>query len=401
MTRRGPGEGSIRERKDGTFEARLVVDGKRLSFYGETRREVQQKLREAKRQAEQGKLIGQSRQTVAQYLEGWLTDHVSLSRRPKTIESYALNIQRLVPHLGHLRLDRLKSAHIQQAYAQLLASGLSARSVEQAHAVLRCALQQAVREGILPYSPVAAVTPPHPERHEPDPLTPEEIEQLFSVTTEDRLHALWVLLITTGLRLGEASGLTWEQLNLEEGTFQIRQAVQRQNRKGLVKVPVKTERSRRPLYLSASPIKTLCTHRERQQREYAEAGMTWSHKVLVFSTATGDPLDPGHIRHALHRALAQIGREAIRVHDLRHTCASYYLLRDTHPKKVQELLGHSTITLTLNTYSHLIPGTHREIADLVEDLFPSYTKEGKGEDRGEQSQDRTLAGTVSTPSNTP
>lgn len=108
MTRRGAGEGSIRTRKDGTFEARLVVEGKRVSLYGDTRREVQQKLSASQRLAEQGKLLGQSRQTVSQYLDHWLSDHVALSRRPKTVESYQLNIKRLTTHLGTIRLDRLK-----------------------------------------------------------------------------------------------------------------------------------------------------------------------------------------------------------------------------------------------------------------------------------------------------
>ncbi len=227
------------------------------------------------------------------------------------------------------------------------------------------------------------MTPPRPERREPEPLTPEEIEQLFESTANDRLHALWVLLITTGLRIGEASGLTWEHVDLERGTLRIRQAVQRQNGKGLVRVPVKTERSRRPIYLAPSPIKALRLHRDRQKLEFRSAGLPWTPETLVFSTSRGEPLDPGHVRHALHRALAAIGHAPIRVHDLRHTCASYYLHRDTHPKKVQELLGHSTITLTMNTYSHLIPGTHQEIANLVEDLFhereePEEGQEAKG-----------------------
>ncbi len=394
MTRRGSGEGSIRERKDGTFEARLVVEGKRVSLYGETRREVQQKLSEAKRLGEQGKLLGQSRQTVAQYLEHWLQDHVRLSRRAKTCESYDLNVRRLCQHIGNVRLDRLKPAHIQHCYAQLLESGLSPRSVEQAHTVLRCALRQAVKEGTIPYTPTAAVTAPRPERYEPNPLTPGEIERLFQATRDDRLHALWVLLITTGLRIGEASGLTWEQVDLEHGTMQIRQAVQRQNGKGLVKVPVKTERSRRPIYLAPSPIRVLRLHQDRQQREYGAADMVWTPETLVFMMPSGGPLDPGHVRHALHRALAAIGHDPIRVHDLRHTCASYYLHRDTHPKKVQELLGHSSITLTMNTYSHLIPGTHREIAHLVEDLF-------HGGDEELRADDQPLEGPIPTPSCTP
>lgn len=233
------------------------------------------------------------------------------------------------------------------------------------------------------------------------------------MTTEDRLHALRVLLITTGLRIGEASALTWEQIDLEAGTMQITQAIQRQNGKGLVTVPVKRERSRGPIHLAPSPLATLRSHQERQQREYDEAGRPWTPAVLVFSMPAGGPLDPGHVRQALHKALAPIGRDPIRVHDLRHICASYYLHRDTHPRKVQELLGHASITLTQNTYSHLIPATHREIAHLVEDLFPhdderlgNPSNAGKGsvgaaEVTARTAEDQTTEGTISTPSFTP
>jgi integrase len=289
MSRRGVGEGSIRQWKDGTFEARLVIDGERKSFYARTRREVQRKLGEAKRLAEQGKTVGARTQTVETYLQQWLEDHVRLSRRPKTFESYELNVRRITPHLGHIRLDRLKPAHIQHCYAELLTSGLSPRSVEQAHTVLRCALRHAVKEGTIPYAPTAAVTPPRPERREPEPLTPEEIEELFQTTAGDRLHALWVLLITTGVRIGEASGLCWEQVDLEHGTIRIRQAVQRQKGKGLVKVPVKTERSRRPLYLAPSPIKALRLHRDRQKLEFRTNGIPWTPEALVY--ASGDRAD--------------------------------------------------------------------------------------------------------------
>jgi hypothetical protein len=173
-----PRKGSIRQRRDGTFEARLVVVGKRRSLYGNTRREAQEKLSEAKRRIDQGQSFGGRTQTVSQYLEGWLTDHVAISQRPKTIESYALNIKRLTPYLGHLRLDRLKAAHIQHANAQLLASGLTARSLERAHAVLRCALHQAVKVGLIASPPTVAAIPPRPTRCEPQSLTPDEIEAL-------------------------------------------------------------------------------------------------------------------------------------------------------------------------------------------------------------------------------
>jgi integrase len=183
-------------------------------------------------------------QTVAQYLNRWLEEMVRTSVRPRTWQSYELNVRRLVPYLGKLRLNALGPAPIQGAYAALLRKGLSRRTVEQAHAVLHCAVRQALLWGLIGGNPTEAVTVPRPSRCEMQTLSDDQIRRLFEVTEGSRLHALWVLLATTGLRLGEALGLTWPDVDSERGRLMVRRALQRLPGRGggLALVEPKTDR---------------------------------------------------------------------------------------------------------------------------------------------------------------
>lgn len=370
MTKRGNGEGTVYKRKDGRWEGAVTLEGgKRKRVYGDTRHEAKERLTELLRAQQQGRLLAEPSQTVSHYLNHWLEDQIRLKVRPSTYESYALNVRRLTPHLGHIRLDRLKPNHIQRCYTELLASGLSARSVDQAHRVLRAALRQAVKWELLSQTPTAAATPPRARRREMQPLTPRQVHELFTSTADESLHALWVLLCTTGLRIGEASGLEWQHVDLSTGTLIVQQAVQHQQGKGLVFIEPKTGRSRRTVHLATGTIAALRLHQDRQKLAWRAAGKPWDETGLVFCTKAGRPLAPSNIRRSLHRALTQAELPLIRVHDLRHTTATYLLSIGAHPKKVQELLGHSSIILTMDTYSHVLPTMHQEIADQMDRLF--------------------------------
>lgn len=376
MSRRGNCEGSIYKRSDGRWEAKITVEGgKRKSLYGKTRREVQEQLTEVLRAQQQGRFDPEPSQKMSQFLSHWLEDQVRLGVRPKTYESYALNVRRLTPYIGGIRLNKLRPSHLQHCYAELLERGLSARSVEQAHAVLRVALRQAVRWGLLSQTPTAAVTLPRAARREMQPLTPEQVQTLLTSTAEDRLHPLWVLLVTTGLRIGEATGLQWKHLDLSAGTLTVRQALQHQQGKGLVLVEPKTGRSRRTVYLAAGTVEVLRHHQDRQRLKLAAEGKPWDATALVFCTRSGRPLAPNNIWRSLHAALQRAGLPLIRVHDLRHTAATYLLSMGTHPKVVQELLGHSTVTLTLDTYSHVLPVLHKQVAGHMDKLLPGHSPE--------------------------
>lgn len=379
MTRRGNGEGTIYKRKDGRYEGAVTLEGrKRKRVYGNTRREVQSQLAELLRAKQRGELIAEPSQKVGDYLARWLEDQARLNVRPRTYESYALNVRRLIPHIGRIRLDKLRPAQLEHCYAELLDSGLSARTVEQAHAVLRIALRRAVRIGLLSQTPTASVTPPRGQRREMQILAPEQVQALLHAAEGHHLQPLWLLLVTTGLRLGEATGLTWANVNLETGTVTVRQALQRQRGKGLRFVEPKTSRSRRTVHLAPRVVAALKQHRTRQMETYLRNGAPWSGDALVFSTRTARPLEPRNVHHSFRRALSRADLPVVRVHDLRHTAASYLLSIGTHPKIVQELLGHSSITLTLDTYSHVLPALHREVAAQMDRLIGEPGKDGDG-----------------------
>jgi integrase len=200
-------------------------------------------------------------------------------------------------------------------------------------------------------------------------LSEDQVRRLFEATTADRLHGLWILLATTGLRLGEAIGLRWQDVDLGAQTLTVRRALQRQREAGLVFVEPKTKTSRRSISLPDGTARALQGHRKRQLEERLQAGAGWQDNDLVFCRWDGEVIEPSGVAQRFDGLLRKAGLPDIRVHDLRHTAASLHLLKGTHPKVVQEMLGHSTITLTLDTYSHVAPGMHAAAAKQMDSLF--------------------------------
>lgn len=359
MARRAYGQGAIYRRADGRWEAQLRLGaGGRKSFYGKSRREATNKLAEASWMIASQLPVRCGRLTVAQFLGDWLA--VTRRRvRPSTIVNYELNVKRLGEHLGVLPLLRLNPPRIQATYDALANKGLSAYSVLQAHRTLSRALTQAMHWGLIPRNPAATVFPPKPQPRETKGLTVEEMRVLINSTRGERFHALWLVLGTGGLRLGEALGLTWDQVDLASGRLHIRKALQRQRTAGNVFVPCKTRTSRRTVILTRLAHQALQRHRRRQSA-LPPTTHPWGHYGLVFSTSAGGPLDQARPNLALRRALDRAGLPRIRIHDLRHTAASALLADGVHPKVVQEFLGHSSIKVTLDVYSHVTPTMHAE-----------------------------------------
>jgi integrase len=370
MARRTYGDGSIYQRKDKRWVAYLrLPDGRKRFVYGDTRRDVSKRLSEAALAQRQGLLPTGPNQTLAQYLERWLEDRVKPSVRPNTYYSYDLNVRRLLPYIGRLKVADISPEAVQNAYGALLRKGLSARSVEQAHTVLHRALRQAVLWGLAMRNPTDAVTVPRGARREMRTLTEDQVRHLFEATEDDRLHALWVLLATTGLRLGEALGLKWTDIDLDARTAVVQRSVQRERRVGFMFVEPKTGRSRRSVPMATGTVNALLAHHTRQTKERLAAGELWNDLGLVFSNPTGGHLWATSLNSVFHNRLRAAGLPDLRIHDLRHTAASHLLTRGVHPKVVQELLGHSTITLTLDTYSHVVPSLTRDAADQMEGFF--------------------------------
>ena len=236
------------------------------------------------------------------------------------------------------------------------------------HAVLHRALDQAMHWGLIPRNPTEVVVPPRPIKREMTALTQEQFGRLLASTRDDHWHPLWVLLGTAGLRVGEALGLRWDDIDLDRRRLAIRRALQRQQAAGLVFIPPKTRTSRRSVRLSRLACWALTEHRERQ-RNHITGNADWQEHGLVFPNRRGDPLESSSVTSALDRALRLAELPRIRVHDLRHTVVSVLLEAGAHPKVVQDLLRHSTVLLTLDTYSHVTDTLSSQAADMIDAMF--------------------------------
>jgi len=365
MDRRQQGLGAVYRRRDGRWEGQIRIrGGPRRSFYARTRKDAIHKLAEARWTLGQGLPVSSGAQSLSVYFDYWLTANRA-RLRPVTMATYAVDIRRLTPFLGNVPLKAITPGMIQSTYALMLKAGLSQRSVEQVHTVLHRALSHAMHWGLISRNPAQLVSPPRPGRREMTALSSVQLQRLLAHTEGSHRHPLWVLMASTGLRKGEALGLGWQDVDLDARKLTVRRALQRQPGIGVVFVPPKSAKSRRTVYLSDVACSVL-----RAQRRYQEAcrleAKEWLNSGLVFTNLQGSPLESGEVNRALTRALRQAGLPHIRVHDLRHTTASILLEAGTHPKIVQDLLGHSTIRLTLDTYSHLTPALHQQAARTMD-----------------------------------
>ena len=374
MSKRGQNEGSIYKRNDRRWVAVVSLGykgGKRFrkSFYGKTRREVQEKLTAALRSHQQGLPLAPERQTVAQFLEYWLAESVKQNVRPRTYEGYCLHVRlHIVPALGRIRLAKLTAQNVQEFLNAKLRDGYAPRTVQYMHAVLRRALGQALRWGLVAQNVATLVDRPKVRRPEVKPFDPEQARALLAAVKGDRLEALYSVALAVGLRRGEALGLHWDDVDLEAGTLRVRVTVQRVDGK-LRLVETKTDRSRRTIALPQTAAAALRVHRTRQLRERLAAGSRWQETGLVFTTTIGTPLEPRNVTRQFRKVLMKAGLPLKRFHDLRHTCASLLLAQGVHPRVVMEILGHSQISMTMDTYSHVMPVLERDAASQMDALL--------------------------------
>jgi integrase len=270
--------------------------------------------------------------------------------------------------LGKVPIARLTPQQVQALLNAKLAEGLAPATVVYIRAVLRRCIGYAVRWGDVSRNVAALVEPPRIIRQEIRPLSPSDARALLDVVKGDRLEALYAVALAVGLRESEAFGLRWRDLDLDAATLSVRHALLRMT--GRVElVEPKTTRSRRSIAIPASVVAALRTHRARQIEERLVAGAGWEDWDLVFATSIGTPLRRADVLHALHGHLKQAGLPQMRFHDLRHACASLLLAQGVHPRVVMETLGHSTIGLTMNVYSHVLPQLQREAAKSMDEVL--------------------------------
>jgi integrase len=374
MGRRGNGEGSITRRKDGLYMGRYTVQTaagtKRKALYGKTRQEVAEKLTRAMAERDDGFVFDADNLRVGEYLERWLVDSVLDTVRPTTYERYEQLVRiHLRPALGGMKLKNLTPVHVRGLYREKLEAGLSARTVQYIHVTLHKALKQAVQDGLIPRNATEAVKAPQVRREEIRPLSAEQVKMLLETACGDRLEALFVLAIHTGLRQGELLGLKWEDVDLESCALRVRRTLATAKGGSILMAP-KTKGSRRSVKLTQGAVDVLRSHLQRQLQEIDKAGALWRENGLVFASEIGEPLNRHHLtsRH-FKGLLKRAGLPEIRFHDLRHTCATLLLSKNVNPKIVSEMLGHASIAITLDTYSHVLPNMRDQAAAAMEDAL--------------------------------
>jgi len=273
----------------------------------------------------------------------------------------------LVPDLGRLPLERLKVEHIAGLVSRKLHDpSLSATTVRYILLILRNALNKAVRWGLVARNVATLVDLPRVAHKEVRVLSPGETMELLHAARGEAIEGLIVVAVSTGLRLGEALGLQWKDLDLERREVRITKSLQRVPGHGPVLSETKTRRGRRSLVLPITTVEALRRHRAQQSDWRRAAGDAWVQQDFVFTSSTGRPLDQRNVLRMFRRILRKAKLPRMRIHDLRHSCASLLLAQHTDPRVIMETLGHSNISVTMNMYAHVMPALKRDAADAID-----------------------------------
>ena len=373
--RRGAqGRSTIIKRPDGRWHGYVSMgtkgDGKRDRRHvsARTRAEVVVKVRELESKRDAGSVHAAGKpMKVEEWFTYWVDTIAPARVRPRTLESYRSMIRlHILPRIGQRRLDQLMPEHLEQMYAELLASGRSPATVLRVHRVLHRALKIAVQRERVARNVATLVDPPKQRRAEtPMPLDVDECRKVLAAAEGRRNAARWTVALALGLRQSEALGLQWRDIDLDVGKLSVRRGLHRVDGKGLMFEEPKTPRSRRTVALPGPLTAALRKHRETQNLERMVAGSDWQDFDLVFAQPNGRPLDKHSDYEAWTRLLADAGVRHIRLHDGRHTAATLLLSAGVHPRVVMELLGHSQMRTTTDIYSHVMPALAQEAADRM------------------------------------
>lgn len=350
--------------------------GKYESYY-ETfrgnRTEAQKRLRQILTELDKGVFAKPGKATVADYLNTWLQDYCKPSLSPRTLQLYSYICRvHIIPAIGKLTLAELKPQHLQKLYSQKLSSGLSARTVQICHVAIHKALRNAVRINLLSRNVADSVDKPKIQRSEMHPMTEIELSLFLEAAKQGQYYALFYTYLFTGMRRSEALAVRWcdvDLLGLQISVSRTIQYLSGVKNHVTFKEP-KSKKSRRLIALSPSTGFVLEEHRKAQEkmRESLQLPLITENN-LVFSHWDGSPLLPDSITHAWVKLVRKCGLKGIRLHDARHTHATIMLKQGVHPKIVQERLGHSTISTTLDTYSHIAPGLQQAAAKGFDDIL--------------------------------
>lgn len=365
------GAGSVYRRDDGRWVGSFIVEetGKRRYMYGATQQEAYEKLQKAFQDQKQGTLASGPKEKVGDYLTRWLDIH-KVTLRIGTYKRYQDILDKdLIPALGHLTLQKLSAQHIQALYAQKIKAGLSPRTLKTIHAVLRRALNQAVRWRLIPRNVCADVSIPRISKRKMQSLSMEQAKKLLEVSKGSELKVFITLALMTGMRRGELLALRWSNVDFTMGSLSIDRSVGYITGYGFVEDDPKTLSGNRAIPLPRLVMDLLQQHHIDQLEVRSKAGANWQDNNLVFSTRRGKYFSITLLYRQFNNVLKEAELPHMRLHDLRHSAATILLALGVHPKIVQERLGHSQISMTMDTYSHVLPSMQQEATGRLDTLF--------------------------------
>ena len=386
-TRAASGAGSIRQRPDGRWEARISVGtnsatGKpiRRSIYGDTQAAVRKEMTSILRELDRGTYQTPSKMKVAEWFNEWMETFCANKVKPLTYTSYSGIIQNhIVPAIGKMELQSVKGIHIQKTYNIMIDAGLSGKTVKNVSAVLHKAFSMAVKQGYIQTNPCGGAELPKAERHEIKPLTDEEIPLFLKAIQESPMRNAYALCLFAGLREGECLGLSWGQVDFQRGRITVSQQLQREKKKGGEYYIASTTKSGKARTIEPPPIafQYLKAERNRQLENRFKAAEAWNNPDdLVFTDETGKHLATITFYRHFKKIAANIGRPDARPHDLRHTAATVAIASGADVKSVQDMLGHATASFTLNVYAHTSEQMMKDTAARVQSYYDDLEKMG-------------------------
>jgi integrase len=375
MSRRA---GQIIKRGEGRYLVRIFLGrdgaGKRQYFNKTirgTKKDAEKYLTKALRRLDLGEDIEPPATLFSDFLNDWLTGSVRPRIRERSFKTYKYLVDHYIaPALAKKRIVSITAEDIQALYADLRERKLSSRTQVFIHVLLTNAFRQAMRWDLLRVNPMTKVDAPRLERKEMSALTAAQARSLLDAVRDDRYAAILSLAFATGARPGEYLGLKWSDVNWKAGMLTIQRSLVWRGRDDWYLTPTKTKKSNRTLPLKAEMMKLLARHRKRQQEERLRAGADWQNHDFVFTRPTGLPIHHNTLRQVFKAALRRAGLpQTIRLYDARHSAATLMLAGGFNPKVVSERLGHSSIAVTLDTYTHILPGMQEEASEHLENVL--------------------------------
>lgn len=371
---RGHGEGSI-YRDGGRWVAAISIEGpdgrtRRRKRTARTQADAREALRALHEEARAG-IAGSGRLTVAELVDDWLA-HVLPARNPSpaTAANYEWAAARIRSGVGAVRVDRLKPEHVETMLRKMADAGMARSTIVRIHMTLSLVLTHAERRGAVARNVARlAVVPPAPVKRSRS-MTLEQARAFLDTNQGDRLHPLWVVMLTTGLRPGEALGLPWDAVDFATGRLTVRQALRR-GADGYEVGPPKTRKSTRTIDLPRPALDALTARLGWQEAERATAGSAWRDTGLVFTTTIGTIIDPSNLRHALDQATARAGLGHWHPHELRHTAVSLLSNMGVPLEAIADMVGHATTAMTEGVYRHQVAESVSGGRAAMDEMFGS------------------------------